>query len=58
MRKRKPNPLLQKVRIEEIAAEGKALARVEGKVVFAPFAVPGDLVDIQVTKRRKSYMEG
>lgn len=58
MRKRKPNPLLQNVRIKEIAAEGKALARVDGKVVFAPFGVPGDLVDIQVTKRRKSYMEG
>ncbi len=58
MRKRKPNPLLQNVRIEEIAAEGKALARVDGKVVFAPFAVPGDLVDIQVSKKRKNYMEG
>jgi 23S rRNA (uracil1939-C5)-methyltransferase len=58
VRKRRPNPLLEKVRIEDIAAEGKALARVEGKVVFVPFAIPGDVVDIQVTKRRKSYMEG
>jgi len=58
VRKRRPNPLLEKVRIDDIAAEGKALARVDGKVVFVPFAIPGDVVDIQVTKRRKSYMEG
>jgi len=50
--------LLERVRVEDTAAEGKALARVGGKVVFVPFAVPGDLVDIQVTKTRKSYMEG
>ncbi len=58
MRKRKKNPLLQRVMIEDIAAEGKAIGRVEGKVVFVPYAVPGDLVDIQVTKLRRSYMEG
>jgi len=58
VRKRRKNPLLQRVRIEDIAAEGKALGRSEGKVVFVPFAVPGDLVDIQVTRLRRSYMEG
>ena len=58
MRKRKVNPLLENVRIVELAAEGKAIGRVEGKVVFVPFAVPGDLVDIQVSKQRKGYMEG
>jgi 23S rRNA (uracil1939-C5)-methyltransferase len=58
VRKRRPNPLLENVRITDLAAEGKALARVDGKVVFVPFAIPGDLVDIQVTTKRKSYMEG
>lgn len=58
VRRRRPNPLLEKVKIEEVAAEGKALARIDGKVVFVPFAIPGDIVDIQVTRKRKSYMEG
>lgn len=57
-RSRKQHPLLEKVRIDDVAAEGKALARVNDKVVFTAFAVPGDVVDIQVTRRRKSYMEG
>jgi 23S rRNA (uracil1939-C5)-methyltransferase len=50
--------LLQKVTIESVAAEGKALGRVDGKVVFVPFAIPGDVVDIQVTRKRNSFMEG
>lgn len=58
MRKHKSKPLLQKVIIESVAAEGKALGRVDGKVVFVPFAIPGDVVDIQVTRKRNSFMEG
>lgn len=58
MRRRRPNPHLENVRILELAAEGKAIAKVDGKVVFVTFAVPGDLVDIQITTKRKSYMEG
>jgi len=58
VRKRKTNPLLENIRIIDLAAEGKAIAKVDGKVVFVPFAVPGDLVDIQVSKQRKGYMEG
>jgi len=54
----KKHPLLERVLIEDIAAEGKALARVNNKVVFTTFAVPGDIVDIQIVKKRKSYMEG
>ncbi|RPH34061.1 MAG: 23S rRNA (uracil(1939)-C(5))-methyltransferase RlmD [Bacteroidales bacterium] len=57
-RRNKKQPLLEKVLIEDIAAEGKALARVDNKVVFTPFAIPGDVVDIQITQKRKSYMEG
>lgn len=51
-------PILEDVRIEAIAAEGQALARVDGVVLFTQYAVPGDLVDIQLTKKKKSYMEG
>jgi len=51
-------PILEDVRIDAIAAEGQALARVDGVVVFTQYAVPGDVVDIQVTKKKKSFMEG
>ena len=55
--KKKPLPLLENVTITACAAEGKALARVDDKVVFVPFVVPGDVVDLQVKKKKKSYME-
>jgi 23S rRNA (uracil1939-C5)-methyltransferase len=51
-------PLLEKVRITDIAAEGNALARVENMVVFVPMLIPGDVVDIQVVRKRKKFMEG
>lgn len=55
----KPKPVLRDIIIEGIAAEGKAIAHApDGTIVFVPFAVPGDVVDIQVTKKRKNYMEG
>jgi len=50
--------LLEKVEITGVAAEGKALARVMDKVLFVPFAAPGDVVDVQVKKVRRNYMEG
>ena len=50
--------LLENVTIENVAAEGKAIAHVDGMVVFVDFAVPGDVVDIQVIKKKKNYMEG
>ena len=47
------------LRIESVAAEGKALTHApDGTVVFVPFAVPGDVVDIRVRKKKKNYMEG
>ena len=51
-------PLLQNVAILDAGAEGKAVARVEGIVVFTTNVIPGDVVDIQVTKKREKYMEG
>lgn len=58
MGRRGKYPVLENVKIEDVAAEGKALARVNDKVLFTAFAVPGDVVDIQITHKRKSYMEG
>lgn len=58
MSRRRVDLLLENVQIENVAAEGKALAHVDGMVVFVDFAVPGDIVDIQVTKKKKNYMEG
>lgn len=58
MRKPKSNPLLNNIRITDFAAEGKAIAKVDGKVLFVPFTVPGDIVDVQVTRKRKNFMEG
>lgn len=54
----KPEIILENVEIEAVAAEGKSLAHVDGAVVFVQFAVPGDVVDIKVTKKKKNYMEG
>ena len=58
MSRRRIDLVLENVTIEAVAAEGKALARVDGMVVFVDFAVPGDVVDIQVFKKKKNYMEG
>lgn len=56
-RKRKPLPLLENVTIEDVAAEGKAIARVDGLAVFVPYAVPGDVVDLQVKRKKNKYAE-
>ena len=56
-RKRKVLPLFEGVKITGVAAEGKALARVEDLVVFVPYVVPGDVVDLQVKRKKHSYAE-
>lgn len=56
-RKKKPLPILENVLITDVAAEGKSLARVNDLVVFVPFTVPGDIVDLQVKKKKHSYCE-
>jgi len=57
-RTNKPFPVFENVEILDAGSEGNAVARVENKVVFVPFVVPGDVVDIQVTRKKKSYFEG
>lgn len=58
VRKKKQLPLLENILITDVAAEGKAIARVDGMAVFVPFAVPGDVVDIQLTRKKNSFAEG
>ncbi len=57
-RKRKQLPLIENAEITEVAAEGKALAKVDGLAVFVPYAVPGDVADIQLFRKRSSFAEG
>lgn len=56
--KKKKLPLIENVEISGIAAEGKALTRVNDCVVFVPYCVPGDVVDLQITKKKHNFMEG
>jgi 23S rRNA (uracil1939-C5)-methyltransferase len=58
VKRKKELPLLEKVRITDIGSEGNAVARVDNCVLFVPMLIPGDVVDIQVSKKRKKYMEG
>ena len=56
-RKRKELPLLEKVTITDVAAEGKAIARVDDMVVFVPYVAPGDVVDLQLKRKKHHYAE-
>ena len=55
---RKPLPILENITITDVAAEGKAIAKVDEKILFTQYAVPNDVVDIQVVKKKSSYLEG
>ena len=55
---KKKFPVIQQVTITDVAAQGKALARIDNFVTFVSNALPGDVVDVQLTRRRKSYQEG
>ena len=56
-RKKKPLPLLENITITDIAAEGKAIAKVDGLAVFVPFVIPGDVVDLQIRRKKHSFAE-
>lgn len=58
MRKQRKTIVLEKVLVQDYAAEGKSLARVDGKVIFIEGAVPGDLVDVLITKNKQDWAEG
>ncbi len=55
--KKKSLPILEDITITGIAAEGKAMTRINDLVCFVPYCVPGDVVDLQVTKKKHSFME-
>jgi len=55
---RKKNVVLEQVTVADYAAEGKALGRIDGKVVFIEGAVPGDVVDVRLSKNKKDWAEG
>lgn len=57
MSRKKQLPILENITITDIAAEGKSIARVNDMVVFVPWAVPGDIVNLQVTRKKHSYCE-
>ena len=54
---KKPLPIYEKVTITDVAAEGKALAKLENTVIFTTHVVPGDVVDLQVYRKKSNYME-
>ncbi len=56
-RKKKALPILENITITDIAAEGKCIARIDDMVVFVPFVVPGDVVDLQVRRKKHHYCE-
>lgn len=56
-RKKKELPVLEKVEIIDVAAEGKAIAKVDDLVIFVPYVVPGDIVDLQIKRKKHNYAE-
>ena len=48
---------MENITIEAVAAEGKCITRVDDQVIFVPFCVPGDVVDLQVRRKKHSYAE-
>lgn len=56
-RKRKELPVLEEITITDVAAEGKALAKVNDLVIFVPYVVPGDVVDLKLTRKKNHYAE-
>lgn len=57
-KKKKELPMIENVEILDIAAEGKAIAKVDDLVVFIPYVVPGDIIDLQITRKKNKYAEG
>ncbi len=57
-KRRKDYPLIEGLHITTLAAEGKAMGKVDNQVVFVSMTVPGDVVDVQIRKHHRRYMEG
>lgn len=57
-RRKKTFPVFNNVTVADTGAKGKAIARINNQVIFVPFVVPGDEIDIQITRNKRSYLEG
>ncbi len=57
-RKKKELPLYENVVVTDVAAEGKAIVKHNDMVIFTQYVVPGDVVDLQITRKKNRYMEG
>jgi len=57
-RRRKEFPLYENIEIVDAGAEGKSIARIDDQVVFIPWVVPGDVVDVKIKKKKKSFLHG
>ena len=58
MSRNKKLPTLENVLITDIAAEGNAIAKIDDMVLFVEGVIPGDVINVQVTRKRKRYLEG
>ena len=59
MGRKKRNIVLEKIELTDAGSLGKSISKKEGeKIIFTKNGVPGDIVDIRVRKKRKSYLEG
>ena len=56
-RKRREKPVIENVTITDVGAEGKSIARIDDLVVFVPFVVPGDIVDLKILKKKRNSAE-
>jgi 23S rRNA (uracil1939-C5)-methyltransferase len=50
--------IIENVEIIDAGAEGMAVGKIDEKIIFIPFVVPGDVVDVQITRKKKKYLEG
>lgn len=57
-KRRGKHPFIEGLEITDIAAEGKSMGRYNDRVVFVPMTIPGDVVDVQIRRRRRRFMEG
>lgn len=57
-RKRKELPVAHNLLITDVAAEGKAIGKYDDRIIFIPFVIPGDVVDVQIRRKRKKFAEG
>ena len=58
MSRNKKEIIIPDVTVSDAGAEGKAIVRIDGMVVFVPFVVPGDIIDLKIYKKKKRYAEG